>query len=146
MSMVVVAVGTMAVVSSLRYGDHAAMRARIDARGAQEFAKQSGWIVNYPSAEFKTALASVGNPNGVVTDVSWTTNASTKLLIPQSEKFLLPAKQAFEYSTKLTVSPPPAPGDAFVVDIVTSWESPSGAFGGPKVKTNMLEMKGVRKW
>lgn len=154
MSMVVVAVGTMAVVGSLRYGDHAALRARVDARGSQEFAKQAKWVVNYPSSEFRKLVEPL--PAGGYTETSSSTS-SPKILIKQSSDYILgenstdPDKKAFLYKTTLKVTPPPTPGEAYGLSITTEWETPSSArssgdFAGVAVRTNMLQMEDVKKW
>lgn len=144
MSMTVVAIGTLAVVASLRYGDYAALRSRLDARGSQEFARQSQWIVNYPSAVFREKMLRYA-PGGALEDQAWP-SASTKILIPQKAGFLLPERGAFSFNTKMTVSPPPPGEEAYVVDIETEWETPSSAPGGQSIYTNKMEMRGIRKW
>lgn len=143
MSMAVVAIGTLAVVASLRYGDYAALRARLDARGSQEFARQSQWIVNYPPEVFREKLAQHAT-SGSLEDSSWPPSSS-KILIPQKTEFLLPGKSAFAFRTKMTVSPPAASGDAYTVDIETEWETPIAA-AAQSVRTNKLEMRGIKKW
>ncbi len=143
MSTMIVAIGTLSVVASLRYGDYAALRARIDARGSQEFAKQSQWIVNYPSGAFREKLQSGGALP--LTDGSYPPE-NARLLIPQTSRYLLPAKGAYAFKTTVVVSPPPPGEDAYIVDMETEWETPTGAASGSGVRTNKLEMRGIRKW
>jgi type II secretory pathway pseudopilin PulG len=154
MSMVVVAVGTMAVVASLQYGDNAALRARIDARGSQEFARQTQWVMNYPSSDFRQIVESMP-PSGMEEDSLPTSNP--QILIKQPTDHIIgnvsasSSQKAFFYKTTLKVEPPPAEGDAYVLKIRTEWETPvaagnTGDFSGVNVRTNMLEMEGLRKW
>lgn len=154
MSMVVVAVGTMAVVASLRYGDMAALRARVDARGSQEFAKQTKWIINYPSSDFRRLMEPL--PAGGYEENS-STSSSPRILIKQGTDHILggdsssASKRAYDYRTTLKVSPPETEGDAYNLTITTEWETPSAArssgdFSSVTVRTNMLQMEDVRKW
>jgi hypothetical protein len=141
MSSLIVGIGTLAIVASLRYGDFAALRARIDARGSQEFAKQSQWVVNYPSSTFRQKLSS-----GVTLPFTEYSNETPLVLIPQKSPFLLPNKDSYVFKTKMTVNPPPPGEDAYVIDLETEWETPSATMSVSAVRTNKLEMRGIRKW
>jgi len=154
MSMVVVAVGTMAVVASLRYGDLSALRARIDARGSQEFAKQTKWVVNYPPSVFRELVEPL--PAGGYEENSLP-SSNPKILIKQPSEYVFgtgssdPSKKAYSYKTTLKVLPPPEPGDAYNLTITTEWQTPTSArnagdFASVAVRTNMLQMEEIRKW
>lgn len=154
MSMVVVAVGTMAVVASLRYGDLAALRARVDARGSQEFAKQTKWVINYPPSEFKSLVDPIPD-GGYVEDSAPTSNP--KILIKQNSEYILgdsssnPSRRAYSYKTILKVESPAVEGDAYNLTITTEWETPSssrpaGDFVGVSKRTNTLQMEDIKKW
>ncbi len=143
MSTMIVAIGTLSVVASLRYGDYSALRARVDARGSQEFAKQSQWVVNYPSGAFREKVQSLGTLP--ITDYS-TPPENAAILIPQTSSHLLPAKNAYSFKTKMVINPPPPGEDAYIIDLETEWETPTGSAQGATVRTNKLEMRGIRKW
>jgi prepilin-type N-terminal cleavage/methylation domain-containing protein len=159
-SMAIVAAGTMAIIASLKYGDQTALRARLDARGGKEFAKQAQWIIAYPSDQFRSGLP-LGVTASNYSEVASTNGAGGKFLIPQPGKFLLmdssvdPStgeRGGFRYWTEMRVQVPADPGDGslsepYTIRLATYWEVPGGqGVNDPALKTNVMEMSGIRKW
>lgn len=159
-SMAIVAAGTMAIIASLKYGDQTALRARLDARGGKEFAKQAQWIISYPSDEFRAELP-LEDVSRTYTETAGVNGTGGKFLIPQPSEFLLmdsssdPStgeKGGFRYWTEMSVLVPPDPGDdsggePYVINLATYWEVPGGqGINDASLKTNVMEMNGIRKW
>lgn len=159
-SMAIVAGGTMAIVASLKYGDQTALRARLDARGGKEFAKQAQWIISYPSDQFRAELP-LGISSGIYSETAGTNGAGGKFLIPQPSEFLLmdssvdPStgrKGGFRYWSEMSVEVPIDPGDnseemPYTIRLTTRWEVPGGqGINDSSLKTNVMEMSGIRKW
>lgn len=154
-SMAVVAAGTMAVIASLKYGDNAALRARLDARGGKEFAKQVQWVVSYPSQEFRNLLPLGETGASNYFEVAKTNGSAGGILIPQSGPMLLrdtDGEGGFRYWTELEVAVPADPGgegeaEPYTVRVATFWEVPDGQGGVTAgLKTNSMEMDQIRKW
>ena len=159
-SMAIVAAGTMAIIASLKYGDQTALRARLDARGGKEFAKQAQWVIAYPSDQFRAGLPlSITASN--YSEVASTNGTGGRFLIPQPGKFLLmdsgvdPStgeRGGFRYWTEMQVQVPVDPGDGglgepYTIRLTTYWEVPGGqGVNDPSMKTNVMEMSGIRKW
>lgn len=140
-AMLVVALCTMSIIEALKMGDDLALRARVDSRGHQEFAKQSKWVAEYPSTLFASIIPPASGP------FSESSDASPKILVPQPSRFLMPNQSAFQYKTVLTVTPPSSPGSPYSVSLQTTWQSPlSSSAGGAELTTNAMEIKNFNKW
>jgi prepilin-type N-terminal cleavage/methylation domain-containing protein len=159
-SMAIVAAGTMAIIASLKYGDQTALRARLDARGGKEFAKQAQWIIAYPPDQFRAELP-LGDVTSTYAERAGTNGTGGKFLIPQPSEFLLTdssvdpstgKKGGFRYWTEMSVQVPPDPGvdsseAPYTINLSTYWEVPGGqGLSDTSLKTNVMEMIGIRKW
>ncbi len=157
-SMAIVAAGTLAIIASLKYGDHTALRARLDARGGKEFAKQAQWIVGYPPSDFRSQLPLDISPR---TYLETTKTNGGKLLIPTGDGTLLKDSSVnpltaevggFKHWTEIEVEIPADPGSLddlppYTIRVATFWEVPGGlGEGAAGIRTNSMEMSGVRKW
>lgn len=158
--MAIVAAGTMAIIASLKYGDQTALRARLDARGGKEFAKQAQWIISYPPDQFRAELP-LSDVASTYTERAGTNGTGGKFLIPQPSEFLLTdssvdpstgEKGGFRYWTEMSVQVPPDPGEdsagaPYTINLATYWEVPGGqGLNDTSLKTNVMEMTGIRKW
>lgn len=159
-SMAIVAAGTMAIIASLKYGDQTALRARLDARGGKEFAKQAQWIISYPSDQLRATLP-LGLASSSYSETASTNGSGGGLLIPQPSSLLLmdsnidPStgeRGGFRYWTEMNVQVPVDPGDSglvepYTINLTTYWEVPGGqGVGDSALKTNVMKMSGIRKW